>query len=99
MNNNAPCPEWEKQLAALHPDDLTPNERAALEAHVATCLPCATTLAEYQRLTKLMREALIMLPPQQAKASSLITNMRNSSTSRGSFAARIDLTDQLSSVM
>lgn len=36
-----PCPEWEEKLAATHPDDLTVEERIALEEHLKTCPSCA----------------------------------------------------------
>src|SRR5260370_14668877 len=58
-----PCPQWEKQLAALHPDDLSPAERKALAAHTAVCPACAAVLADYQRLQELTRQALIFEPP------------------------------------
>jgi eukaryotic-like serine/threonine-protein kinase len=58
-----PCPQWEKQLAALHPDDLSPAERKALAAHTAVCPVCAAVLADYQRLQELTRQALIFEPP------------------------------------
>src|SRR5579859_161019 len=31
---------WVKKLAAMHPDDLSPTERAELGAHVSTCWFC-----------------------------------------------------------
>jgi outer membrane protein assembly factor BamB len=43
-----PCPAWAKQLAALHPDDLTPDEQAALKHHIASCSDCAAVYAAYQ---------------------------------------------------
>ena len=54
-----PCPAWIKQLAAIHPDDLTLEERAALDAHVQSCESCAAVLAEYRR----MDVGILALPP------------------------------------
>jgi DNA-directed RNA polymerase specialized sigma24 family protein len=44
------CAEWEKKLAATHPDDLSPSDRAALDLHVLSCPSCATVRAEYQAI-------------------------------------------------
>jgi outer membrane protein assembly factor BamB len=43
-----PCAAWARQLAALHPDDLTPDEQAALKHHIARCSDCAAVYAAYQ---------------------------------------------------
>ncbi len=45
-----PCAEWRKELAATHPSDLTPEKRAALAAHLATCPACAAVYTQYQQL-------------------------------------------------
>jgi hypothetical protein len=45
-----PCQQWRLQLAAAHPADLEPAERAALEGHLATCASCAAVSASYARL-------------------------------------------------
>ncbi len=45
-----PCRKWRLKLAAAHPADLEPAERAALEAHLATCAACAAVYATYARL-------------------------------------------------
>ncbi len=45
-----PCQQWRLKLAATHPADLEPDERAALEAHIATCETCAAVYATYARL-------------------------------------------------
>jgi serine/threonine protein kinase len=58
-----PCPQWENQLAALHPDDLSSTERKALAAHTAVCPACAAVLADYRRLQELARQVLIFPPP------------------------------------
>jgi serine/threonine protein kinase len=98
MNQNTPCPEWEEHLAALQPDDLAPDVRAALEAHVATCIACATVLAQYQRLDELLWDALIMPLLQPVVAASPYGSLRNSSTTSGSLAAGAGQTGQLSNV-
>lgn len=45
-----PCRAWRLKLAAAHPADLEPSERAALEAHLATCAACAAVYATYARM-------------------------------------------------
>lgn len=43
-----PCDAWAEKLAATHPDDISPSERAALEAHIAECPACAIVRSEYR---------------------------------------------------
>lgn len=73
MTNLFPCAEWAEKLA-FKPADLPPEERAALQAHVATCPGCAATYADYQmlmaRLRALPRPAARALPPL---ASEMVT--------------------------
>jgi Putative zinc-finger len=49
-----PCAEWEEKLAATHPDDLSPFERAALDMHVASCPACTAVRAENHAIDMLM---------------------------------------------
>jgi hypothetical protein len=49
-----PCAEWEEQLAATHPDDLSPSQQQALERHVASCTACAAVRAEDQEIDTLL---------------------------------------------
>lgn len=41
---------WTDRLSEYLDDELAPDERAALEAHLAVCPDCAATLAELQRV-------------------------------------------------
>jgi anti-sigma factor RsiW len=45
-----PCHIWATRLAAAHPDDLTPADRAGLEAHLASCPTCAVLAARYAQM-------------------------------------------------
>ncbi|HLV98492.1 MAG TPA: zf-HC2 domain-containing protein [Ktedonobacterales bacterium] len=47
---SGPCPAWAELLTATHPDDLSPSQQDALEAHLATCPACAAVRADYLRL-------------------------------------------------
>ncbi|MDQ2715396.1 MAG: zf-HC2 domain-containing protein [Chloroflexota bacterium] len=49
MGTQSPCLEWAEQLV-LRQDDLAPSERAALDAHLATCPACAHARSDYWRL-------------------------------------------------
>jgi hypothetical protein len=49
-----PCAAWASSLAA-GPEDLTVVERAALDAHVATCAACAAARSDYARMDTLIR--------------------------------------------
>lgn len=64
-----PCPEWEAWLPLTHPDDLSPERRAALEAHLATCSACAAARADYERLDQAIQRVptsrpLPVFPPE-----------------------------------
>jgi outer membrane protein assembly factor BamB len=54
--NKAPCAAWAEKLALLHPDDLSPAERAAQEAHIASCPACSFVSAQYAEIAALLRE-------------------------------------------
>ncbi|HEV2472421.1 MAG TPA: PQQ-binding-like beta-propeller repeat protein [Ktedonobacteraceae bacterium] len=54
-----PCHTWAEKLAAIHPDDLSIEDRAALDQHIQTCAACAAALADYRR----MDAAILGLPP------------------------------------
>jgi eukaryotic-like serine/threonine-protein kinase len=54
-----PCPLWAEKLATTHPADLSPAERAALNAHVSTCPACAAVLADYHAMDR----RILSLPP------------------------------------
>ena len=64
--NQPPCAEWVDKLA-LRQNELEPEERAALQAHLATCDACATAYADYQGLI-----ARIRALPQPAQSSLLV---------------------------
>ncbi len=53
-----PCPAWAEKLAAVHRNDLSSEERAALEAHVATCEQCRAAQQRYAH----MDAAILGLP-------------------------------------
>ncbi len=54
-----PCTLWAKELAATHPDDLSPSEHAALESHLASCPACATVHDIYREIDA----RILALPP------------------------------------
>lgn len=54
--NEAPCAAWAEKLALLHPDDLSPADRAALEAHVDSCPVCSSVSAQYAEIAALVRD-------------------------------------------
>jgi hypothetical protein len=53
-----PCPAWAAQLAAAQSNDLSPEERAALEAHLASCETCRAAQERYAE----MDAAILRLP-------------------------------------
>ncbi|HEU5198884.1 MAG TPA: zf-HC2 domain-containing protein, partial [Ktedonobacterales bacterium] len=49
-----PCAHWATFLDA-HPEDLAPADRAALDAHIATCPACAAARADNQDIDARIR--------------------------------------------
>ncbi len=51
----SPCEKYQRYLAARHPKDLLPSERAALEDHITSCSICAQLAVDYDVLTNRIR--------------------------------------------
>src|SRR5438874_8450856 len=49
MKYHPPCSRWAEKLA-LRPEDLSPADYAALEAHLAVCSACAAARKDYDLL-------------------------------------------------
>lgn len=45
-----------ESLAALLPEDLTPDELSLLQTHVASCLECAEMVSTYRKLQKIVKD-------------------------------------------
>src|SRR5215471_11449232 len=58
MRSQPPCSAWAEKIA-LRREDLSPVERAALDAHIQTCPACKVTQADYDFLDSRLRQ----LPP------------------------------------
>jgi hypothetical protein len=58
-----PCSEWAGKLVSFHPADLSPSDREALTAHVASCHLCAAVLHEYRAIDEHLHQALSTEPP------------------------------------
>jgi outer membrane protein assembly factor BamB len=56
-----PCPTWARKLVAVHPDDLSVDERAELNTHIASCAACAAVLNVYRQIDAY----ILSLPPIQ----------------------------------
>ena len=54
MSNQPPCTSWAEKLALRH-EDLSPADRAALDAHVKDCPACEATQADYRFLDARLR--------------------------------------------
>ena len=61
------CPEWAARLAALHRDDLAPEERATLQQHINICPNCAAVYAQYQQVDA----RILSLPVVQPSAEQI----------------------------
>jgi hypothetical protein len=57
-----PCTDWIQKLTARHPDDLTPADRKALNAHLVSCRACNEVYTAYNRLEKGFRGLAIDQP-------------------------------------
>lgn len=61
-----PCAAWANRLAALHPADLAPDEKAALKKHIAGCSDCAAVYTAYQEVDALIKSLPVVQPfPQR----------------------------------
>ncbi|MBV9231896.1 MAG: zf-HC2 domain-containing protein, partial [Chloroflexi bacterium] len=81
-----PCAAWANRLAALHPDDLTPDEQMALKHHLASCSDCADVYAAYQQVdARILSLPLVQPSAQQvAQVETLITDQTAHDRSRKS---------------
>jgi predicted anti-sigma-YlaC factor YlaD len=50
-----PCAEWRESLALRSAGVLTPDERVAVQQHVANCPACSIRAGEYEGLTRNLR--------------------------------------------
>ena len=55
--------QWTDKLSDYIDDELAPDERAALEAHLATCAECSATLDELRAVVA-RAAALVPRPPE-----------------------------------
>lgn len=71
-----PCAAWANRLAALHPDDLTPDEQVALKHHLASCPACTAVYAAYQQIdARILSLPVVQQSAQQiARVEALITD-------------------------
>ncbi len=74
MTSTKVCNTWAEKLAARHPDDLSPAERAELDAHVASCPNCGAARQEYDLLTSHIRALPAVTPLAQAPSEFLRLN-------------------------
>ena len=72
-----PCEQWAPKLAALHAADLSSEDRAELEAHLASCPACTTALADYQMLAEQVRTL-----PNRASQQALPPKLRDLENTR-----------------
>lgn len=70
-----PCARWAKKLAAVHPDDLSSEEREKLNKHVARCAACAVVFNDYHKMNTLIRRSLIMARPLQMRETVAINKV------------------------
>lgn len=72
MTSTDVCETWVEKLAARKPEDLSPAERRALNAHVASCSHCSAIRQDYDLLTTGIRtlstHAVRFSPPDPANA-------------------------------
>ena len=79
-----PCAEWRDKLAARHPNDLTPEEQAALQTHLVTCANCRAVYAAYQKLERHLH-ALFAAP---GAADTFLYTLQAPRARRSTFLAR-----------
>ncbi len=59
-----PCPLVSEQLSRRLDNRLSAGELAALEAHLAVCLPCRRLAARLEEVDRLFRAAPLVAPPR-----------------------------------
>ncbi|RME26784.1 MAG: hypothetical protein D6798_05950 [Deltaproteobacteria bacterium] len=52
------CSDMAQRLFDYAMDDLAPDARAEVDAHLAACRPCARLVGEYQAVRHMVHEAL-----------------------------------------
>ncbi len=91
MTKLLPCADWAEKLARK-PEDLSPADRQALQAHLATCPACAQTLNDYQmligRLRALPRPAPRPMPQFVLEAYAAQANQESAGALNGADGAR-----------
>jgi len=73
------CTQWREKLAALHPNDLSPEERAALDQHVAICSNCSAVRAEYEEMNALISHfpAAMLLATLPSQVQHILEDQHN----------------------
>jgi hypothetical protein len=56
------CSNWEERLTSVDEDDLSHEEREALDQHIASCQSCATLREEFSAMRVLIRDLPITGP-------------------------------------
>jgi hypothetical protein len=56
------CPSWKESLAGRLYGELTPDEDASLSSHLEGCDACRTTLEEFGRVRRMMRDGEPAIP-------------------------------------
>lgn len=76
MNHHTDSHPSEARLVAWVDDELAPDGRAAVSAHVQECDACARTLSELRRASSLFSEAAAHLEPPSSDATAASTRRR-----------------------
>ncbi len=62
QDKHAACEDWGELVSALLDQELTSDERASTEAHLATCAPCRQLASALERVDNLVRTPVHVAP-------------------------------------
>lgn len=65
----ADCREWMEEISASLDGELSPEEEAALQEHLAECEDCRAAMALLRGMTQVMREDTVQPPAQLAEGT------------------------------
>ncbi|MBR5701988.1 MAG: zf-HC2 domain-containing protein [Oscillospiraceae bacterium] len=65
----ADCREWMEEISASLDGELSPEEEAALQAHLAECEDCRAAMALLRGMSQVMREDTVQPPAQLAEGT------------------------------
>lgn len=90
-HRDADCLHWRELLAVLPPDELSPSDQKALDAHLRSCPTCTSVRDQYRTLSAIFRDLSSDAPPPGIAIP--LTSAQAGTYARITFAHPIDTYD------